>query len=74
MTDQISSTTPKGHAPERKPYTLERTQPTANARTNRRPRRSNAYIAIMNVKAMTPKIVTAMSQYYPHHATMMAVR
>ena len=30
--DQMSSTTPKGHAPERNPYALERRQPTAKPR------------------------------------------
>ena len=54
MTVQIASTTPKGQAPERKPYELDRAQPTAKARTNTLPRDSRAYIPIMKVRAQTP--------------------
>jgi hypothetical protein len=36
---------------------LDSAHPTANARTNPRPRRSSAYITIMNVSATTPKAV-----------------
>ncbi len=54
MADQTSSTTPKGQAPDANPYALDNRQPTANAATNGRPRCSNAYIAIMKVRAQTP--------------------
>ena len=54
MIDQIASTTPNGHAPLKKPYELDSTQPIANARTKRGPRRSSAYINIMNVRTATP--------------------
>lgn len=60
MTDQIASTTPKGHAPDANPYALDKTQPHANATTNRRPRCSKAYIVIMKVRATTPNAVTYM--------------
>jgi hypothetical protein len=46
--------TPNGQAPARKPYAPERRQTTANAKMNARPRRSRAYIAIMNVSAHSP--------------------
>ena len=54
MTAQIASTTPNGHAPERKPYTLDMRQPIANSRMKHGPRFSSAYIVIMNVTAKTP--------------------
>jgi len=41
-TDQIASTTPKGHAPWRKPYTEASAQDNAKPRMNQRLRRSNA--------------------------------
>jgi len=45
---------PNGHAPERKPYTLESTQPNAKAAMKWVLRDSKAYITIMKVTAMTP--------------------
>jgi hypothetical protein len=54
MIDQIASTTPNGHAPLKNPYELDSKQPMANATTNRGPRRSSAYINIMNVRTVTP--------------------
>jgi hypothetical protein len=58
---QTASMTPNGHAPERNPYTLERTQPKLKARMNNGPLRSKLYITIMNVRAITPYTVTAMA-------------
>ena len=54
MIDQIPSTTPKGHAPARNPYTLDSTHPNANAAMKLRPRFSRAYISIMKLSATTP--------------------
>jgi len=54
MSAHIASTTPKGHAPLRKPYELESAQPTAKASTNRGSRCSSAYMSIMNVITTTP--------------------
>jgi hypothetical protein len=54
ITAQMASTTPKGHAPLTNPYTLDKAQPSAKARTNARFRLSNAYITIMNVRTVTP--------------------
>ena len=51
------STTPKGHAPIRKPYTLDSKQPKANANVKPRCRRSSEYAAIMKVNATTPNTV-----------------
>src|ERR1700674_3702108 len=48
---QMISTTPNGHVPARKPYALDRAHPQAKAITKRGPRRSSAYISIMNVNA-----------------------
>lgn len=59
MPAQMNSTTPKGQAPDRKPYMLESTHPAANPSTNLRARCSSAYIVIMNVSANTPNAVTA---------------
>ena len=52
------STTPKGHAPARKPYALERRQPQAKAKTKPRCRDSNAYMSIMKVRATIPNAVS----------------
>jgi hypothetical protein len=52
--DQMISTTPKGHAPLAKPYTLERTQPSEKRMIKIRERDSSAYINIMNVTTTTP--------------------
>ena len=54
MPVQMNSTTPKGHAPERNPYTLESRQPSAKAAMKERPRRSMAYMNIMKETAHTP--------------------
>lgn len=54
----MASTTPNGQVPARNPYVLESTQPQAKARTNCRPRRSSAYISIMNVTAAAPNAVS----------------
>ena len=51
---QMASTTPKGQAPERNPYALDRPQPSANAAVEIDPRRSGAYLDIMNVSETTP--------------------
>ena len=64
MTVQIASTTPKGHAPERKPYELESAQPNANAKTKAGARRSSAYIIIMNVSTITPYKVKTIGVLY----------
>jgi hypothetical protein len=55
---QTASTTPNGHVPARKPYALDRRQPQPKARMNPLPRRSSAYISIMNVTAAAPKAVS----------------
>ena len=51
---QISSTTPNGHAPDAKPYTLDNAHPTAKSSVKMRPRDSSAYITIMKVSTHTP--------------------
>ncbi len=52
--DQITSATPNGQAPDQNPYPLDSKQPTAKATTNPGPRRSNAYMDIMNPTAQIP--------------------
>jgi len=56
------STTPNGHAPITKPYTLDNKQPNAKANVNRRCRPSSEYIAIMKLSATTPNTVIAFIQ------------
>jgi hypothetical protein len=56
-TTQTASTAPKGQAPLKNPYTLDRAHPRAKANTKMRPLDSSPYIAIMNVSATTPNIV-----------------
>src|SRR5438128_6852630 len=60
------STTPKGQAPIRKPYTLDNKQPNAKANVKRRWRPSSEYIAIMKVSARTPNTVIAFIQTCLH--------
>ena len=60
--DQISSTTPKGHVPARKPYALESAHPPAKASTNPRPRRSSAYMSIMKLRTTTPNAVSTSAE------------
>jgi hypothetical protein len=55
---QINSTIPNGHVPAKKPYALASTQPQPNAKMKPRPRRSSAYISIMNVTAAAPNAVS----------------
>lgn len=62
MSDQNASTTPKGHAPDKKPYTLDNTHPTAKPATKTLPRFSRAYIATMKPTATTPKTVITTSR------------
>jgi hypothetical protein len=73
MTVQIASTTPKGHAPERKPYELESAQPNANAKTKAGARRSCAYIIIMNVSTITPYKVKTIGVLYGMTMTALLV-
>ena len=54
MNDHAISTTPKGHAPARNPYALDKRHPMAKPAMYRRPRRSRAYIIIMNETAASP--------------------
>ena len=54
MIVQIASTTPKGQAPERKPYVLDMPHPIEKASTKIDPCRSSAYMAIMKVSEMIP--------------------
>src|SRR5438477_73053 len=56
---ELASTTPNGHAPDRKPYALERRQPAANAAMNTGWRRSSAYMTIMKPRAQIPNSVIA---------------
>ncbi len=53
------STTPKGHAPLKKPYTLDSRQPKAKAKVKVRCLGSSEYIAIMKISASTPNVVIA---------------
>src|SRR2546427_4541277 len=58
----MTSTTPKGQAPIRKPHALANKQPNAKANVKRRWRPSSEYIAIMKVSARTPNAVIAFIQ------------
>ncbi len=55
----MTSTTPNGHAPAKKPYTLDSKQANAKTKVNARCRRSSAYVTIMRVTATTPNAVIA---------------
>src|SRR5260370_28854474 len=55
----MTSTTPKGHAPAKKPYTLDNKHANAKTRVKARCRRSSAYVTIMRVTATTPNAVIA---------------
>jgi hypothetical protein len=56
-TAQTASTSPKGHAPCKKPYADPRRQDPANARTNQGLRFSREYVTSIAVTATSPKIV-----------------
>ena len=60
MAAQMSSTTPNGQAPDKKPYVLDSAHPSAKAAMKRLCLLSSEYMAIMNVRARTPKRVTIM--------------
>jgi len=51
---------------------LDSPQPRANARMNKGPRRSNAYIAIMKVSTTIPKMVRVIAPRYVHHLSQVA--
>ncbi len=55
----MTSTTPKGQAPIRKPYAPDNKQPNAKANVKRRWLSSSEYIAIMKLSARTPNTVIA---------------
>src|SRR5258708_19586858 len=55
----MTSTTPKGDAPAKKPYTLDNREANAKTRVKARCRRSSAYVTIMRVTATTPSAVIA---------------
>ncbi len=67
----MTSTTPNGHAPAKKPYTLDNKQANAKTKVKARCRRSSAYVTIMRVTATTPNAVIAFIN--PHPSVALAV-